>query len=114
MSRAYRVAVAESLTRVVHLEDGVATCLELLPILDRQRTAEILATELEKRGFRREGATMIRDDGDGIRVSVELETGEVSVKIAGDKKIELEMERATSVAAGQQEKAEAKLRADVQ
>ena len=33
MSRAYRVTVKGSVHRVVHVEDGVCTSLELLPIL---------------------------------------------------------------------------------
>ena len=51
MSRAYRVTVKGSVHRVVHVEDGVCTSLELLPILPQERTGEILGAELARRGF---------------------------------------------------------------
>jgi hypothetical protein len=43
MSRAYRIAVSESLRRHLKVEDGVATTLEVLEILPREPMAELLA-----------------------------------------------------------------------
>ena len=79
MSRAYRIRVSEKLSRVVHVEDGVQTKLELLAILPRDELGEILASELEKEGFSRDGQHMERTDEEGVRVRVDLETGAVTV-----------------------------------
>ncbi|MGZ3478136.1 MAG: hypothetical protein ACXVCJ_26805, partial [Polyangiales bacterium] len=51
MSRAYRIRVSESIERIVHVEDGVATSLEILPILPKERMQELLAKELEGAGL---------------------------------------------------------------
>src|SRR5215472_9467142 len=71
MSRAYRIRVRESLTRIVRAQDQVSTQLELLEVLPREEMADMLARELESRGFRREGQTVIRS-GRGVTVEVEL------------------------------------------
>ena len=55
MSRAYRITVAESLSRHVQVDDGVCSNLEVLPILEKDRMGELLAAELEQKGFVREG-----------------------------------------------------------
>lgn len=97
MSRAYRISVKESLSRHVEVEDGVCSSLELLPILARERMAELLASELEQRGFTREGNIAQRKEGDGVVVAVNLETGEVSVTAEGHAQVNLETERTAVV-----------------
>src|SRR6516162_2316251 len=72
MSRAYRIRVRESLTRVVRAHDQVSTQLELLEVLPREELADMLARELESRGVRREGRTVVRA-GRGVTVEVELD-----------------------------------------
>lgn len=81
MSRAYRIRLRESLTRHVQLEDGVSAHLEVLPILNKERMAELLANELGQRGFEREGRTAKRELPNGVTVTVNLETGEVSARV---------------------------------
>lgn len=93
MSRAYRITVKESLSRHVQVEDGVASNLELLPILPKERTRELLAAELEKRGFTRDGATAKRTPGAGITIEVDLDSGAVSVTAEGHADLELERAR---------------------
>jgi hypothetical protein len=88
MSRAYRVSVSESISQTVRVEDGVCTDLEMLPVLPRERMGEILSRELEKEGFRRDDGKMTRADPDGVEISVELATAEVTVKAKADKKVE--------------------------
>lgn len=93
MSRAYRISVKESLSRHVQVEDGVCSSLELLPILSKERMAELLAAELEQRGFKRDGATSKRNEQDGVTTEVNLESGEVSVTAEGHASVQLETER---------------------
>jgi hypothetical protein len=80
VSRLYRVRVSESVTRVVHVGDAVASDLEILPILEPNRTAELLAAELGARGFARDGGVMRREEKEGITVAVDLGSGRVTVE----------------------------------
>jgi hypothetical protein len=115
MSRAYRVSVAESLRRHVQVEDGICSTLEILPLLDRDRMAELLAAELEKKGFERKGDLAVRTEADGIEVSVDLKTGEVTAKVTAEREVNLELRRSRAAAGpdtGGVE--EARLRGEVQ
>jgi hypothetical protein len=97
VSRAYRVTVKGSVHRVVHVEDGVCSSLELLPILPPERTGEILGAELERRGFTREGNTARRVESDGVVIEVDVTTGAVSVKAEATADIAIEKERTERV-----------------
>jgi hypothetical protein len=97
MSRAYRITVKESLSRHVQVEDGVSSSLELLPILEKERMRELLAAELAQKGFTRDGQVATRAAGDGVSVTVGLETGEVSVTAEGHAEVELATERSAVV-----------------
>jgi len=97
VSRAYRITVKGSVSRVVHVEDGVCTTLELLPILPKEQQAEILAQELVRRGFVRDGAIARRAEDDGIVVEVDVSTGTVSVTAEATRKIRVEREKTTNV-----------------
>ena len=92
MSRAYRIRVRESLTRIVRAQDQVSTQLELLEVLPREEMADMLARELESRGFRREGQTVIRS-GRGVTVEVELDTGTVRVRAEAAREVTVDGER---------------------
>jgi hypothetical protein len=92
MSRAYRIRVRESLSRVVRAHDQVSTQLELLEVLPREQMADMLGQELEARGFRREGRTAVRA-ADGVKVEVELDTGTVRVRAEAAREVNLEAER---------------------
>lgn len=97
MSRAYRVTVSGSVNRVVHVEDGVCTSLELLPILPREETAGLLAQELEERGFAREGDVARRTEADGVRVEIELTTGKVEVKAEASARVAVTRSRTEQI-----------------
>jgi hypothetical protein len=97
MSRAYRVTVKGSVHRVVHVEDGVCSNLELLPILPPERQGEILGAELERRGFTREGGIARRVEGDGVVVEVDVKTGAVTVKAEATADIAITRERTERV-----------------
>ena len=102
MSRAYRVTVKGSVERVVHVEDGVCTSLELLPILPKERMGEILEAELGKRGFKRakrgDGEVLRRLEADGVIVEVDPKTATVSVKAEASANIEINHETTELVA----------------
>ena len=51
MSRAYRIKVSESLHKIIRAEDRVSTCLEILNVLPQEEMAELLAQELQRRGY---------------------------------------------------------------
>ncbi|HJT76232.1 MAG TPA: hypothetical protein VJ739_03445 [Gemmataceae bacterium] len=92
MSRAYRIRVRESTSRVVTAEDRVSTRLEILGILPADEMAELLAAELEQRGFRREGGVMVRQEG-ALTITVDPRTGDVTVLARDAQEVALEAER---------------------
>jgi FtsH ternary system domain X5 len=97
MSRAYRISIAESLRRHLTVDDGIVTQLELLPILPKERMAELLAAQLLGEGFERKGKLAVRKEKNGIEVRVDLETGELKVTAEGTKALDLKAERAIVV-----------------
>jgi frataxin-like iron-binding protein CyaY len=111
MSRAYRIAVSETLRRHVKVDDGVQTSVELLPILPADRMCDLLAAELEGLGFERDGQTATRVDEDGTVVTVDLEEGTVTVRQSAEAELDLSRKGTGSVYDQRQTKeAEKKLR----
>ena len=92
MSRAYRIKVSESLRKIIRAEDKVCTQLEILHVLPHEQMTELLADELERRGFERKGGQLTREK-DGITVTIDPEEGTVSVGVAGSEQLELEADR---------------------
>jgi hypothetical protein len=113
MSRAIQIRVSESVVRTVHVEDGVASPLEVLPILAPERMGELLGKQLEERGFVRQGNKSIRTDPDGVIVEVDLNTATVTARIAARSTIEEAIERRANVAEERHAQAQARLRDDV-
>jgi len=90
MSRAYRIKVRESMTRDIRAEDCIKTQIEMLEVLPPEDMAELLAKELERRGFeRQEDGTLVRN-GDGVCVTVEPCTCEVTVAAETEQRVQLE------------------------
>jgi hypothetical protein len=116
MSRAYRIRISETLERIVHVEDGVATTLEVLPILPRERMTELLARELTAAGLTVDDGiarrTTTSAEGD-VTLTVDVATGEVTVRVERGEEIRLSAEHERVVATPGAE-AEARLRAEVQ
>jgi hypothetical protein len=92
MSRAYRISVRESLRRVLRAHDRVSTQLELLEILSPEEMAELLSQELEKRGFERKEGELVREQN-GVQVSVDPNTGTVTVSAESAEEVELHGDR---------------------
>jgi hypothetical protein len=92
MSRTYRVTVSESVSRVVRAEDCVSTQLEILEVLPPEQMAALLEEELQRRGYTREGDTMVRKEKD-VTVAVDTCTGTVTVSAAGAAEVEVTGER---------------------
>jgi hypothetical protein len=97
MSRMYRVRVSDSIEKLIHVADGVASDLELLPVLERGRMVELLAAELDKRGFSRDGDIATRQEGEGVVITVELPTGRVTVRAESEQQVAVAGERAASL-----------------
>lgn len=116
MSRAYRISVKEALARHVQVGDAVNAQVEILPILEKERMRELLAAELEKRGFARKDTKATRSTEKGITVEVDLETGELNVTAEGHEEISLKTERVGvgDVDRGDRTALEAALRAQAQ
>lgn len=89
MSRAYRIKVRETLNRVIRAEDHVSTQLELLEILPSGEMAELLASELMRRGFERRDKVLVRK-GDGISITVDPASGSVVVKSQVEEQLHLD------------------------
>ena len=113
MSRAIQIRVSESVVRTVHVEDGVQSPLEMLPILAPDRMGELLAAELESLGFQRDGDTATRNDADGIVVEVDLKSATVTARIGASSRLEESIDRRASVAIERQAQSETALRNDV-
>jgi hypothetical protein len=113
VSRAIQIRVSESVVRIVHVEDGVQSPLEMLPILAPERMGELLAAELEAQGFVRDGDQAKRTDPDGIEITVDLKAATVSVKIGATAELAESIDRKQSVAEESQRSAETRLRDDV-
>ena len=113
MSRAIQIRVSESVVRTVHVEDGVESPLEMLPILAPERMGELLAKELEEQGFIRDGNKATRTDPDGIEITVDLETATVQVKIGASADLQESIDRRQNVGIENKDNAEARLRDDV-
>jgi hypothetical protein len=92
MSRSYRISVRECVNRVIKAEDKVSTQLEILEILPPEVMGRMLADELERRGYRREGDELVKEE-DGVVISIDSRTGEVTVsaEAAESTKVEGEM-----------------------
>ena len=99
MSRAYRISVSESVTRVVHVEDGVTTGLELLPILPPADMQRVLRDELLRRGFVTvdgEPGMVVRVEADGIVIEVELASAQVTVSLDDTSEVEASASRSVT------------------
>lgn len=108
MSRSIQVRVSESLVRTIHVEDGVQSQLEMLPILAPERMGDLLGRQLEELGFQRTGGTCKRVDPDGMEIEIDLATATVSVRLGSEstvgKSIQL-TENADMLHAAQREQA---------
>lgn len=113
MSRAIAVRVAESIVRTIHVEDGVASRLEMLPILPPERMAELLASELLALGFVRDGGTCKRTEPDGTEVTVDLAASTVAVTLGAGAHLDESIERTARIGIEHQGAVEASLRDSV-
>jgi hypothetical protein len=92
MSRAYRIRVKESISQDLSASDEVCADLEVLEVLPGDQMAELLARELKARGYEEKDGKMVRTQ-DGVTVTVDPKSGEVSVRAEKGEKVELETEK---------------------
>jgi hypothetical protein len=110
VSRAIQVRVSESVVHTVHVEDGVESPLEILPILPPERMADLLARELEALGFTRSGNTCKRTEPDGIEITIDLAAATVAVKLGAGARLEETVDLSAAVGIERKDSAEANLR----
>jgi ATP-dependent Lon protease len=110
VSRSIQIRVAESVVRTIHVEDGVESPLEVLPVLAPERMAELLGAELEAQGFTRDGARATRTDPDGVEIAVDLAAATVSVKLGANQRLSEQVTLEARIAEEQRAGAEAQLR----
>ncbi len=89
MSRAYRINVSQTIRRHVQIDDGICAPLELLQVLPVDRMQALLARELKKRGFTLEGKKARREEGDGIVIEIDLEAGEIALRVEQDEEVKV-------------------------
>ena len=92
MSRSYRIAVSESISRVLRAEDRVSTQLEVLEVLPPEQMAGLLSEELKNRGFKEDGDQLSRKQN-GVTVSVDPKTGTVTVASEAAQEVTLKGEK---------------------
>jgi hypothetical protein len=92
MSRAYRIRVKESISQELTASDEVCADLEVLEILPGDQMAELLSKELKARGFEEKDGELVRTK-DGATVTVDPESGKVSVRAEKEEKVKLETEK---------------------
>lgn len=91
MSRAYRIKVKESLKRDVKAEDSIRTQIELIEVLPAEQMGELLARELERRGFKEgDDGALTRTEENGVVIVVEPCTGEVTIRAETEQTVEVE------------------------
>lgn len=92
MSRSYKVSVRECVNKVIKAEDSVSTELEILEILPGEQMSGLLADELEKGGFRRDGNLLVKEE-DGVVISIDAKTGKVTVSAEASEAAKVEGEK---------------------
>ena len=92
MSRSYRVSVRDSQNRTICAEDHLSAQLEILEVLPPEQLAALLADELERRGFERDGTRVTRTQN-GVRIAVETTTATVTVSTEASEQTTIEAER---------------------
>jgi hypothetical protein len=78
--------------KVVTAKDQVSTQLEILEILPCEQMADLLAQELQRRGFERKDDQLTRTK-DSVMVQVDPESGTVTVSAEGSNDLNLHAER---------------------
>lgn len=102
MSRGYRVRVRRGVRVSDQLDvdctagDEVRTRVEVLEILPREQMAGLLAGELARRGFAEHGGRLERT-ADGVTVTVDPATGDVTVRAESAGRVRVEGSRAADV-----------------
>src|SRR5438034_631465 len=93
MSRAYKIKIKESARHVLRASDHVSTQLELLEILPPERMADLLASELQKRGFQTQVGKLTRKTPDGVVIEIDPASATVTVKAEIEQAVTVEGER---------------------
>ena len=98
MSRAYRIRVSESITRVHKADDHASFRLELLEILPSDGMCAILKKALIEEGFEELPSGELKQTLEGgLSIEVDPQTGEVKVRNELEEEVHLERTKETRV-----------------
>ncbi len=92
MSRAYRITVKDTVRKVIRAQDHVRSQLDMLDILPVDQMADLLAEELLRKGFVRDGEAVVRSDGE-TKIIIDLRSGTVTVTSESAREVRLSGER---------------------
>lgn len=92
MSRAYRIRVRESINQDLKASDEVCADLEILEILPGDQMADLVTKELKARGYEEQDGKLVKHH-EGVTVTVDPKSGEVSVKAEKEERIDLKTEK---------------------
>ena len=113
MSRAYRIRVSESVTRTVHIEDGLRFRLEFLDVVGSARTTALLREALLDAGFEMGDDGRARRTTDNVEILIDPTTGEVELRQDAEATITKEGSASRAVVSPEQGKAAAKAQLEV-
>lgn len=90
MSRAYKVEINESVSRVKRVGDGFTTSLQILDVLPREAMSPLLKAELESRGFEDVEGKMVQQLDEDVLVTIDVRTYEIGLACSEELNVALE------------------------
>lgn len=87
MSMSVQIKVSETVTRTVHVEDGVSSQLSILSVTSEEETTSLLSEAVSSRGFVKDDDGVFRRVDDGVTTEIDVSTREVRIKIASKKEV---------------------------
>jgi hypothetical protein len=90
MSRAYKVEISESVSRIKRVGDGFKTSLQILDVLPREAMSPLLKADLESRGFEDVEGQMVRQLDEDVLVTIDVRTYEIELACSDELNVALE------------------------
>ncbi len=90
MSRAYRIKVKESLKSTISADDEAKCKLDIIQVLPPEQMQQMLEGALAEKGYIQDGKVMKKTLDNGMEVSIDTETGEVTVLVHDCEEVEVE------------------------
>jgi hypothetical protein len=87
MSRVYRIRISETVTRTVHVKDGIERPIDLLGILPSDEMNELLRQQLETDGFNRQDNGSMVKDQNGVIIEIDPGERKIQASVAQSQKL---------------------------